>query len=37
MSFEGIVAIVFIIGAILMFHESGHFFFAKLFRMRVDV
>ncbi len=36
MTFEGVLAIVLIIGAILLFHESGHFLSAKLCRMRVD-
>ena len=36
MTAEGILAIAFIVGAILLFHESGHFFVAKLCRMRVD-
>jgi regulator of sigma E protease len=30
-----IIAIILVFGAIIIFHEAGHFFFAKLFRMGV--
>lgn len=36
MSLGGIAAIVFVLGLILAFHESGHFLVAKACRMRVD-
>ncbi|MFQ5809430.1 MAG: site-2 protease family protein [Armatimonadota bacterium] len=36
MTFEGVIAVVFTIGAILLFHESGHFLVAKACRMRID-
>jgi len=36
MTISGIIAIVFVLGLVLAFHESGHFLVAKACRMRVD-